>query len=534
MFSKVGKFGYSLIILASVLLPPTSSFGKLIEEDIRIDLPLAARVRVENQFGNVSVEVWSNKYVSVSASLTGGSQRFSRSPIVIDNRGKLLSIAVVRSPIDPVTAIHLTVRIPSDAHLEVVTTSGGIALQGLSASALLKTHSGNIKTTLPGSVSATINARSTAGIIKSELGASPASDGHSLVARLGGAARSLDAQTETGQILLASDPAISEETAKQPELVGPNNYSKAAGIPASQTEGGEIGEGDVIRVDSQLVSLNLSVIDRSTNRGLVGLTQSDFRLFEDAQEQPIVQFESSAAPFDLVLLIDLSGSTRDVVKLIRAAALRFVDAARPSDRIAVITFAGEAATVSGLTADRELLRRRVSGIETARGDTKLYDAVEFAMTEVMKDSRKSRRTAIVLMSDGLDGTIPGVNGQRGSRRSYPELLNQIREFDGVLYTLWLNTEYESLSPLDTQPEAFDAGHDRMKEMADAGGGIFYEVERLEDLAGAYEQVVADLGTVYSLAYRPSNKTRDGKWRAIRINVSRSNAVARGKRGYYAN
>jgi len=71
-------------------------------------------------------------------------------------------------------------------------------------------------------------------------------------------------------------------------------------------------------------------------------------------------------------------------------------------------------------------------------------------------------------------------------------------------------------------------------MAEAGGGIFYEVERLTDLAGAYEQVVADLGTVYSLAYRPSNKTRDGKWRAIKITVNRSNAVARGKRGYYAN
>jgi VWFA-related protein len=104
----------------------------------------------------------------------------------------------------------------------------------------------------------------------------------------------------------------------------------------------------------------------------------------------------------------------------------------------------------------------------------------------------------------------------------------------VLYSLWLNTEYESLSPLDTQPEAFDAGHDRMKEMAETGGGIFYEVERLDDLAGAYEQVVADLGTVYSLAYRPSDKTRDGKWRAIRVNVARPTAVARGKRGYYAN
>jgi hypothetical protein len=75
----------------------------------------------------------------------------------------------------------------------------------------------------------------------------------------------------------------------------------------------------------------------------------------------------------------------------------------------------------------------------------------------------------------------------------------------------------------------------MKEMADMGGGVFYEVERLEDLAGAYERVVADLGTLYSLAYRPLDKTRDGKWRSIRVNViSRPSAIARGKRGYYAN
>jgi VWFA-related protein len=91
-----------------------------------------------------------------------------------------------------------------------------------------------------------------------------------------------------------------------------------------------------------------------------------------------------------------------------------------------------------------------------------------------------------------------------------------------------------MSPKDTQPEAFDEAYDRMREMAEAGGGIFYEVNRLEDLAGAYEKVVADLGTVYSLAYEPVNKNRDGKWRAIRIRVNRTNAVVRGKRGYYAN
>jgi VWFA-related protein len=282
------------------------------------------------------------------------------------------------------------------------------------------------------------------------------------------------------------------------------------------------------------VSLNVSVIDRGTSRGLAGLVQSDFRLFEDGQEQTVVQFESSSAPFDLVLLIDLSGSTKEVVKLIRAAALRFVNAARPADRIAVITFAGTSTIVSGLTADRDLLRQRIETMDKARGDTKLYDAINFTMSQIKKDANNSRRAAIVVMSDGLDGTIPGVSGQIGSQTSYRDTLRNIQEFDGVLYTLWLNTEYQAMNPEDTQPEAFDAGYDRMKEMGEAGGGVFYQVERLTDLAGAYEQVVADLGTVYSLAYKPSNTARDGQWRAIRISVSRPNAVARGKRGYYAN
>ena len=282
------------------------------------------------------------------------------------------------------------------------------------------------------------------------------------------------------------------------------------------------------------MTLNMSVIDRGTNRGLKGLRQSDFRLSEDGEEQPILSFESSSAPFDLVLLMDLSGSTKDVAKLIRAAALRFVEAARPTDRIAVITFAADARVVSELTSDRDLLRERINTIDTEKGDTRLYDATAFAMNEVSKDLKKSRRTAIIVMSDGLDGTIPGVSGQYGSQLPYQEALRAVEEFDGVLYMVWLNTYYVALDPRDTQPEAFEAGHDRMKEMAERGGGIFYKVERLADLANAYDQVVADLGTVYSLAYRPSNRNRDGKWRAIKITVNRPNAVARGKRGYYAN
>ncbi len=289
-----------------------------------------------------------------------------------------------------------------------------------------------------------------------------------------------------------------------------------------------------MRVDSQLVTLNMSVIDRNTNRGLMGLGRSDFKLFENGAEQQILQFESSAAPFDLLLLIDLSGSTREKVALIRAAALRFVNAARPFDRVGVVSFAGKPTVVSPPTLDRQVLRERISAIDTAAaGDTKLYDATDFAATLLLRESQNKRRTAIVLMSDGLDGSIEGVQGD-GSRLPYQDLLSRVQEFDGVLYTLWLNTRYVALHERDTQPEAFDDAYDQMQELASVGGGLFYEVQRLEDLAGAYERVVADLGTVYSLAYRPSDKARDGKWRAIKVTVNRPAALARGKRGYYAN
>jgi VWFA-related protein len=495
VFLKVQKALLGLLFLAA--FSPTTAYA---DDEIRIDLPAGGQLKVRNDFGDVTAEVWSNSHVAVSAIIGGdGSKRLTRSPILIDNRGSVITISVVRRPIDPVVPINLKIKVPENVD---------------------------------------ITARSQRGMISSSLSGAPTEEKQPFQTRLGSGGRKIDIQTQAGQIVLgyASPPEVATTSApsKAPELLGANGPKAAAGTPAEQVANDEVSEGDVIRVDSQLVTLNISVIDRSTNRGLLGLGQSDFTLFEDGDEQRIVQFESSSAPFDLVLLIDLSGSTKDVVKLIRAAALRFVEAARPADRIGVITFAGEAKVISQLTADRELLRQRIETIDTARGDTKLYDATGFAMDEVLKESKKSRRSAIVLMSDGLDGTIPGVSGQQGSRSTYPETLRNIQEFDGVLYTLWLNTEYQAMSPLDTQPEAFDAGHDRMKEMADAGGGVFYEVEKLTDLAGAYEQVVADLGTMYSLAYRPTNNTRDGKWRAIKIGVNKTNAVPRGKRGYYAN
>jgi VWFA-related protein len=538
MFSKVPRLLFGLILLSGCLSFPTFNYGNPIDEGIRIDVPPDGRVLIENKFGNVDAEVWDRSYVSVAAAFGSDSTAPRRSPILIDNRGKYLAISVFRAPNDPPTVVHLSVRIPESSQLEVVTVSGEIKLNGTSKNVALKSSSGNIQSIIPAPGNVNVSARSPKGSVRSMI-PSHQSDSHFVQLRLGAGASQLDAQTESGQILITASAGVGRAGGiapgpGQPELIGTTDGRRPSGTPATPAQGDQLDEGDVIRVDSQLVTVNMSVVDMSTNRGLVGLIQSDFKLFEDGAEQKLVQFESSSAPFDLVLLIDVSGSTKDKVKLMRSAALRFVNAARPADRIGIVTFAGEPTVISTLTADRELLRERVNAIDTARGDTKLYDATTFAMNKFVTVNNRSRRTAIVLMSDGLDGTIPGVSDQIGSQVTYRETLDLIREFDGVVYTLWLNTRYLAMSPKDTQPEAFDEAYDRMREMAEAGGGIFYEVNRLEDLAGAYEKVVADLGTVYSLAYEPVNKNRDGKWRAIRIRVNRTNAVVRGKRGYYAN
>jgi Ca-activated chloride channel family protein len=536
-----------LLLISFLLLP----FSFCLAQDVRADLPANNSLRIENRRGGVNVEVWDEQHVSVSVTFEGETPK--RSPVIIRRTEQLLNVLVASGATAAASSlrVNLALRIPARSRVEIITNSGEVLMRGLPETLTAQTFSGDIRLMLPDESNADVTAESTSGKVTSEFTQIDRTSGSKIFrTRFGNGRTPVRLRSHSGQIALAplvaiSEPVVARETSepsetstqegrRPPTLIGSTTGQQAAGTPAPPSTGEpqEVDDGEVIRVDTELVTLNVSVVDRSTSRGLTGLAQSDFKIYEDGSEQQINHFEAANAPFNLVLLIDLSGSTADKLKLIRAAAQRFVDAARPADSIAVIAFAGAPVVVSRLTNDREALRQRIRSMETAPGDTKLYDSLNFAMNEALKDSGGSRRTAVIVMSDGLDGTLPSVRGD-GSAMSYGEILSQVREFDGVLYALWVDTEYESLSEHDTQPEDFDAGHDRMAELAEAGGGLFYEVEKLEDLAGAYERVVADIGTVYSLSYRPANTLRDGKWRAIRVAVSRPNAVARGKRGYHA-
>ncbi|HLR07365.1 MAG TPA: VWA domain-containing protein [Pyrinomonadaceae bacterium] len=544
--------GLCLAFVANVAV--TNSAGLQAEAGLRLELPANGNLRVENLRGGVIVELWSENYVSVSAITDSGQE--SRSPAIVQRTDSLLSMRVSRGAAGA-ARINLKLKIPARAHVAIVTGDSSVQVRGLPAALLVQTISGEIRLELPNGAGADVLADSRTGTISSSLPSAVIDRAHrpQLQARLGAGGKSVRLYSQAGNIALAGasaespavisnttpgerreplEPAEIPKPTQRPELIGTEKNTPAAGTPASTSSGPEeISEGDVIRVDTQLVSVNVSVVDRGTNRGVNDLTKEDFRLAEDNVAQQIAHFDSASAPFNLVLLVDLSGSTTKVVELIKAAALHFVEAARPFDRIGVITFAGGQVVVSPLTTDHEALRQRIASIERPEGSTKLYDSLAFAMDEVFREAKDARRNAIVLMSDGLDSVLPNVTGE-GSKLSYQEVIRRAKEFDGIVYSIWVDTQsYEPLSPLDIQQETFDLAHDRMKELADVGGGAFYECEELKDLAGAYDRVVADLGMLYTLSYRPSNKVRDGSWRTIRVNVSKPNAVARGKRGYYA-
>lgn len=536
-------------LLGLLLLVAGGGFNVASAQDsgVRTELPDNGNLRVENLRGGINLEVWNESYVSITA-ITNG--QLSRKAAIIERTDKLLSVRVAPAS-NSSEGVLLTVKIPTRTHAAIITSSGTVNIRDMPAALLAQTKSGPIHAEFSPNSDASLIATSSRGAITSSLSTLSAPSGSGVLrTRLGNGDRPVRLSSESGAIILSEKRVLAERSIpagknvrtapdeitekRPPRLVGGNGrdaQSQASATPAATPE--EISDGDVIRVDAQLASVNVSVIDRGTNRGILGLKQKDFRLFEDGAEQKIAQFESSAAPFNLVLLIDLSGSTSDVIDLIRSAAIHFVEAARPFDRISVITFAGNPVVVSPFTTDRAALRERINSIAPVKGGTKLYDAVSFVIEQGFKDLKVSGRNAIVLLSDGLDSTLPNVEGE-GSVQPYNDVLRAAQEFDGVLYTIWVDTQiWEPTNPNEIQNDTYDLAAYRMEDLATAGGGVFNEVAKLDDLAGVYDRVVADLGTVYTLAYRPSNRTRDGKWRSVTISVNRPNTVARGKRGYYA-
>ncbi|HMF56868.1 MAG TPA: VWA domain-containing protein [Pyrinomonadaceae bacterium] len=295
--------------------------------------------------------------------------------------------------------------------------------------------------------------------------------------------------------------------------------------------------GDVVEtlhVDTDLVNLNVSVISRNSSAETGALRQEDFTVYENGQPQEISFFASAEAPFDLVLLLDLSGSTENKLSLVKKSARRFVEASRPGDRIAIVTFTDVPVLVSRLTTDRDALKKRISKIERPRGGTNFWDALDYVLRAVVdRETQHVRRTAIIAMTDGVDNALPDVPGA-GSGTSFDELLKTIRNSDAIVLPVYLDTEREMVKQHRVLPSAYALARQQLAQLAEESGSLLYQARRLEDLKRVYEQVIHNLGMVYSIGYRPTNSQRDGTWRDVAVSIKqRPELQARAKRGYFA-
>jgi Ca-activated chloride channel family protein len=283
-------------------------------------------------------------------------------------------------------------------------------------------------------------------------------------------------------------------------------------------------EKEVTKIDTSLVTIDAVVRGPST----VKLEKGDFKIFEDGQEQEIDVFGAADSPSDIVLLLDLSGSTADKVGLIKKTTRQFVEMKRDVDRVSIVTFAGGQNIVSPLESEKVKLLDRVGKLKDS-GESKVWDSIKYALDLLNRESSKDRRKAVVVMTDGVDNALAYEPGF-GSSMLYSELLETVRNGSIAVFPIYLDTEGRD----QVSARMYGDARKTLQLLGDDSGGVYYAAKDIENLNEVYEKVLTDLGRVYSLGYEPKNSTRDGSWRKIRVEVpSHPEIKIRARSGYYA-
>lgn len=283
---------------------------------------------------------------------------------------------------------------------------------------------------------------------------------------------------------------------------------------------------DVIKLNTRLVNLNVSVMDRRGKK-VMELRREDFLVLEDGVQQEIAYFDAVNAPVNLVLLLDLSGSIGSKLGPVKKAAKKFIESLHKDDRIAIGTFTSRFNLVSGFTTNRGALKDRINDIEQTEGDTALYDAAwsVFDMLDQIKDERK----AVVVLTDGVDSLFHPE--EKGSTHTFDELIMRAAEEDATVYPIYFDTEPETGGHYSA--EAFSTARKQLQSLAEQTGGTYFSASRIEDLDGVYKRVAAELHSIYSLAYAAKDTRKDGRWRAIKVKINREGVAALTRRGYFA-
>ncbi|MDT5293275.1 MAG: Ca-activated chloride channel [Acidobacteriota bacterium] len=282
---------------------------------------------------------------------------------------------------------------------------------------------------------------------------------------------------------------------------------------------------DVARpAGANLARVQARVTDRG-GRAVAGLTAGDFSVTEGGVARAVREVAPTSAPFNLVLLLDVSGSLEERIDFIRKAALAFLNTAGPQDRIAIVSFRDDVQLVSDFTSDRRVLSERIKDIQ-AGGATALYDALGYSLVSILKPLR-GERTGIVVLSDGDDNR---------SFLTFPSIVDAIYETGAIVYPLYVpsglipesgagDSSAAALDPVRTRfLELTSRADAEGRRLAEVSGGTYYPITRLEQLQRAYDDVAAQLRTAYTITYESGAEPRTDS--RVRVRVARDGASVR--------
>jgi VWFA-related protein len=344
----------------------------------------------------------------------------------------------------------------------------------------------------------------------------------------------------------ASVPSASSQSDDEPDTVTAYETSSS----------GTVESGYALKVDVNWTYLNVSVRDRLTNRSVPDLMMEDFVVHEDGELQQVEKFESTEAPISLLLLLDVSGSTRSYMDMIKEASIEFTQQIKENDHIAVATFNSRTRLVHDFSGDRRSVAKSIQRVKSG-GGTAFYDALDRSVNDYMRGVEG--RKAIVVFSDGVDNQLTGDYGN-GSDTTFPELYRGIQESESIIYTILLDTEEGGGQPwpkkisrrgslvdilgdiiksqtgggFGSDSAAYAEARQQMFEIAEQTGGRMYAPRDIYDLDDTYQEIADDLRIQYTLAYNSTNPDNDGSWREIRVRVrDRRDLAVRTRKGYYA-
>jgi VWFA-related protein len=283
--------------------------------------------------------------------------------------------------------------------------------------------------------------------------------------------------------------------------------------------------GTAFRADTTLVLVPVSVTDPS-NRYVLGLEKQDFHLFEDDVEQKVTHFSAEDAPLSIGLLVDTSGSMGAKLETSRHAVEEFLKTLNSADEAFLVDFSDQADLAVGLTNKPSQIVDKMSSV-TSGGLTALLDAVHVGLQEIK--NAKNPRKALLVISDG---------GDNNSRYTAGQIEDLVREADVQVYAMGV---FEPVLTLGLGASGVGtaemSGPKLLSEIAEQTGGRALAASNLRDLPQIAARIGIELRNQYVLAYSPSNKNHDGKYRRVQVKVDQPKALpqlkARWRLGYYA-